>query len=136
MQPGAARDAADVGADASISRPWRTTKLVQRGAVPGHAFDPLGIELETAIVAQERLAPDLAALGQTQELALEAVQAPVDLVQLLDQVLDPVRVEVDLIDQIDHLLARLLVTQIELAIDRLVVLQAGQPLLLQGRSRS
>ncbi len=38
----------------------------------------------------------------------------------------------DLIDQIDHLLARLLVPRIELAIDRLVVLQAGQPLLLQA----
>ena len=117
---------------ASISGLWRSTKVTQPAPLRGHALDPLRIELVAAIVAQEDLAVGAAALGEPQQPALERVEAPVDVVELLDQAFDPVRIEVDLVDQLDHLAAGLLVARIELGVGRLVVLQAGEPLLLQG----
>ncbi len=82
-------------------------------------------------MAQEHLALGPAALGEAQKLALERVEAPVDVVQLLDQALDPVGVEVDLVDQLDDLAAGLLVARVELGIERLVALQRREAMLLQ-----
>ena len=87
----------------------RDELLPAAAAELGDAAEPVRVELGALVFLQEILALDAVGFGEPQQPALEADQALVDVVELLDQGLDAVLVERQRLDRRDDLVLQLLV---------------------------
>ncbi len=92
---------------------------------------PIWIKLTAAIFVQKTPPVDLAAIGKSPELAFEAIQFFVHLIELIHQAINTIGIQLDLINQLDNLIACIFILRIELLIDRPVVLCTVKPPFLQ-----